>query len=228
MAAVLPETEVSVSLLRWAALRHSLGAREAGDLLRIATPSIPQLRARRIDSLLYLATGNDSAAQRVYDKVWALQRKAASALLQAASDAGVFTVVMKGSEVVNRYFGGRGVSFLNDIDLLVARDDIQAIKRVLYANGYAQHLFDSERQALLPRDIREIADIEVNHHELAPFNRLEPVELTADEAAFVREWAWHPIWPIGDRFFAVIEFDVHYAVAYDVEGDEFFPRCEQG
>jgi hypothetical protein len=158
--------------------------------------------------------------------VWALQRAAASQILHAASDEGVFTVVIKGSEVLNRYFQSRGLSFLNDIDILVAREDIQAIKRLLYANGYAQHLFNSERQALLPRDIREIADIEANHYELAPFNRLEPINLTEDEAAFVREWNWHPIWPIGDRYFAVMEFDVHYGVAFDVEGTEFFPRCE--
>src|SRR5689334_23113706 len=118
MAAVLPETEVSIPLLRWAALRDPLLAPEAEDLRRIGSPAIPRLRALRLDSLLYLATGNDAPAQRVYDKVWELQRRAASALLEAASNAGIFTVVIKGSEVVNRYFGGRGLSFLNDIDLL--------------------------------------------------------------------------------------------------------------
>lgn len=220
-----PALEVYLSVLSWAAHRRNPAPERRDELLRHGLPLIPQLRAKRIDSLLYLACARDDPAQRVYDKVWTIQRRAAHALLRELDASGVYTVVMKGAEIVERFFGGHGLTFLNDVDLLVARDDIQAIKRILYANGYAQHLFNRDRQALLPRDVREIAEIEAAHYELAPFNRLEEIELDDDEAAFVRAWDWHPVWAVGQRFFVVAEFDVHYAVAFDVPGEEFFPRC---
>lgn len=209
---------IAVGLLRWAGKRHDF------KLPPLDSASLLLLKERRIDSLYYLATASYSPLQSVYTKVWTKQSKALAELLDCLQSVDCETLVVKGAEFIERYYQGAGLSFLNDIDLLVRREHLEKVKRSMHGLGYRQAFFSREAQRLQDRDISDICRIESEHYELAPFCRLEKIELTADEVLIAKDWQSHPLWVVGDTAYAVVEFDFHHQLASDIESGRFFKK----
>jgi hypothetical protein len=216
--------EVALELLRWCAERRPL-TEERRQALLAAAHALPWLAGLEIDSLWYLALGRDGPDQQAYDRAWECQLAAMLPVVRDLEGAGVQTLVLKSAELVPSAYGPRALGFLVDADLLVPRGGLGEARRVLYAHGFRQAFFDSGTGRLVDRDVRDIAQIEGAHYELAPFCRTEELALAPAAADFVRRRSDHPVYVTGGRPVIVLEIDVHHAIASDVEPEPLLERA---
>lgn len=206
--------------LRLLAIRlrgQTLSPREAGSLLAEAQPHTLALRSLRIEGLLHLACGASPVVQRVYDRVWAAQRRGLVALLESCAASGVQPLVVKGAEITERYLGSRPIGIQQDVDILVQRPDSKAVERALADAGYRQARYDLHLDRLVDFSRREISAAERGHYELAEFARLETVALDGDEFTFVRRRNRRPIWATRGVGRLALFVDVHHALAADID-----------
>ena len=223
----------NVSLPTWGALALSL--LRASDyqtehtanpgLYERSAPSIDKLKSRRIDSLLYWKSASDVPEQRLYDRLWRLQRDTLTEIVSRSCAAGIEPIVFKGAEFLSSCFASRSVGMLYDVDLLIPRSRIEEMKVVAHGMGLRQGIFDRELRALAPRDVADIARLELSHYELAPFQHVVEVALPDDELAIATAWDQHPIYPLGNGKAAfVIEVDIHHQVALDIPSETLIAR----
>lgn len=197
----------------------------AGALWNVGQPHLPQLHHKQIDSLLFWDAGRNPPEQRVYDRVWALQRGALAEVQAALEAAGVPALTFKGGEYLEWLFGSRGLGILNDLDLLVPRPKIGEARFVLQSLGYRQATYDAKAMALVDLDPLEIARAEGKHYELLPLDKVHDVALENDERCFVERRGTHPCHVRDGGCHLVVRFDVHHQVAADIPSDEFFQRA---
>ncbi|UQE03632.1 nucleotidyltransferase family protein [Bradyrhizobium japonicum] len=200
--------------------RSSLGA------LDDYRPHLAKLKDKRIDSLAYLHFGANSAEQRLYDKLWNIQLNVLREVITRCTERGITPYVFKGVEFLLSCFESRSLGMLFDVDLLVARDDIEEVKAISHAVGLRQTIFSREKQVLVGRDVADIARLESNHYELAPFSQMFRLDLADDELEIARQWDQHPIYVTeGNEAIAVVEVDIHHRVALDIESEPLFARA---
>nr|WBO76199.1 nucleotidyltransferase family protein [Streptomyces sp. SBE_14.2] len=182
------------------------------------------LRSRNIDSLLALSSGTLDARQRAYDTVWRHQLRALLDVTEALTSRGVRTLTFKGGELLPRHFPGHSVGLMGDGDILVPREQIETAKAVLYGLGFRHAVFDPELGALRDRDLRDVAETELHHYELASFVRT--VEVTDPEVvAVARAHQAHPLYALPDRAVVLTAVDVHHNVALDADVTPLFERA---
>ncbi len=186
------------------------------------------LEQRQIDSLHHLAQVCTPAAQRLYDKRWAAQRRALDELLGALADEGVAPILFKGAELVARRYRDRAIGLLYDVDLLVRREELGTAERVLYRLGYAHGAYDPTTRRWLDGDALQIARIELTHYELFPFLRLEPLALDDEERAVAARYSGPPhrlFHVTDDHVFTVLGVDVHHALRDGLDSAPLFERA---
>jgi hypothetical protein len=188
-------------------------------------PHLTILRKRRIDSLLYLSCRIDTPAQQAYDRVWRAQRELLLAVVGELERRGVPTVIFKGAQFLERWYGGHSLGFLADVDLLVPRDAIGIAKQVLYQMDLRQAAIQPDTLDVVDLDVNVIAATEIDHYELAPFRRLQPIDLPGELLPFVREWQRHPLWLKNERPVLLQKVDVHHRVSEDVQSEALFARA---
>jgi hypothetical protein len=213
-----PAADTALRLLRGAVLGRPPDVAES-----VSAAHLDQLEAWGLDSLHFLAFEPDHPRQRLYDTLWALQAEACDALQAEAAAEGIECLVFKGAAHARRWFGAHALGAMTDIDLLVRRTDVVRIIPILYRNGYAPGVFEGGDYFL--RDVQEIGSHEAEHYELSPYNRPVVLELDAEAITAcqdIRRPALH-LAPAEAR--ARIEFDVHHAVASDVDSEGFFERA---
>lgn len=222
---------MSDSLSAWAALARDLLAltpdfsSSSLGQPRVLDEDILQLRRRRIDSLFYLVGDPNCARQRLYNRLWNLQSRVLKEITSSFERCGIPHLVFKGSEFIARYFENRSIGMLYDVDILIPRNHVGEAKRTLYSVGLRQAVFDTQLNRLVDRDVGEIARLEGNHYELAPFAWLETLSLDDDEFREAQSYNEFPIWCHEGKAFFVVEVDVHHGVAMDLTGEEFFGRA---
>jgi hypothetical protein len=93
----------------------------------------------RLELLAY-ATGASGPSRARRELVWEVRARrlalAAQAAVGIASDAGVRAAILKGLALGQRYWGDVLVRESSDVDLLVARDDVPAVRAAFAAHGY--------------------------------------------------------------------------------------------
>lgn len=225
MAGLDDWAQLAVRLLRaWSTVAP--GELPAPIAVATSPQTLAELERRQIDSLYYIPCEPDHPTQRVYDNVWAAQKSCLEELLQALEHACRQTpIILKGAEIVRTAFGGHGVHMMNDIDLFVRRDDLESVKRVAYTLGYVHGTVDPASGQYATRDIRDIAEVERTHYELAPFNKPCPLDLDAAELDAAHRLASHPIRVVDGQVVVIPEFDFHFQLAADVTGDDCVARA---
>ncbi len=191
---------------------------------------LAHLRRKRIDSLYYLASDPTCPRQLLYDRVWSIQRSALCELLRAFSaGAGGALVVLKGAERLESCFAPHAIGYMIDCDVLVRREALAEAQAALYSQGYRPLIFDEEAGEHRPRDVADLANIEATHYQLAPLVRVSRMRLDGPDRAIAAERGRDPLRcsPEGDAVVAV-RFDVHHALAADVDAQEFLERSVPG
>jgi len=185
------------------------------------------LLRRRIDALL-----DGNPLQSLYNRLWQAQRAALVEALTALEQAGVEAIVFKGAEFHTRYFDGRALGGMTDVDVLVRRGRAEAARRTLFELGYRHGFQDPEAGGARWWSEAEVWRQEAGHYELAQLLRVQPVEVSAEEAALVAGNGVHlPAWPEagGDGAWSIgVGIDVHEAVAANVGGERFFAGAAPG
>jgi hypothetical protein len=213
--------ELAVQLLAWAVRPACRVERRRDD----EQERLPMLRERGIDSLWVFAHGVDDATQRVYDKVWREQLRLAAEFDAAMRSERIACLALKGLPLAARWFGGRALGCMGDIDVLVPREDVLRTIPVLYALGLRPRYFDVDTGRMKDRDVAEIAAAEARHYELVAYNRCVPLELDDEELAAARSLKRNSLRMIDGQPVAIVELDVHHGVASDLEPGEFFERA---
>ncbi|WP_198023133.1 nucleotidyltransferase family protein [Mesorhizobium sp. LSHC414A00] len=195
------------------------------DLYAVEDETLRFLRSRQIDSLYILAAGQVDSWQRAYDMAWSLQRAALIEIVGSLVQAGVRTLVFKGIELQERFLQGHSLAILGDLDILIQRSDVESAKAVLYALGFRHAFFKDESAGIVSRDIREVAQVELTHYELAPFVKLVPLEPEPWLIEVARGYNRNPLHLLNGQPVLVIEVDIHHNVASDAEPEMFFDRA---
>ena len=214
-------SELAIELLAWAVRPACAVERRADD----EPLRLPMLRERGIDSLWVFAHGVDDPVQRVYDKVWREQLRLAAEFDAAMRSERIPCLALKGLPLAARWFGGRALGCMGDIDVLVPREDILRTIAVLYALGLRPRYFDADAGRMRDRDIAEMAAAEARHYELVAYNRCVALELDDEELAAARSLKRNSLRMIDGRPVAIVELDVHHGVASDLDSGEFFERA---
>jgi hypothetical protein len=184
----------------------------------VEDPAYGWLVERRIDALLA-----SNPLQPLYDRVWACQREALAEAVAGLEGSGIEALVFKGADVHMRCFGDRALGGLADVDVLVRGDAVEAAREVLLALGYRHGRFDPGTRRMEWIGLDRAQALERGHHELVPLMRVEPVEVTPDEAALFSRWRPRvPIWRDAATWSVWIAVDVHHGVAVNVPGERFF------
>jgi hypothetical protein len=113
---------------------------------------------------------------------------------------------------------------LFDVDLLIDRAIIERAKIALHSIGLRQGRVNRTDGVLLDRDVADIARLEINHYELAPFLSLQELSLSADEENLAMQDSEHPLLCVNGRVYVVVEIDIHHQVAADVETEPLMRR----
>lgn len=198
------------------------GAPPALDKVVVAS-ELDGLEAAGLDSLYFLAFDDSHPRQLLFDAVWARQRAACEEVQAAASAAGIECLLFKGAAHLDRWFGGRALGCMTDVDLLVRRSDAVRIIPILYSLGYQPGYLENGR--LLLRDVQEIGAHEAEHYELVPYNRLEAVPLS-EEVVGACQSVRRPALSVAPTAITMrVELDVHHGVASDVDANGLFTRA---
>jgi hypothetical protein len=219
--------KAALRLLAWSAARTQLGQRDRAELKRIVPAHLEALRERGLDSLFYLSSYPNAVEQRVYDKVWRVQREALTALLGALEHEGVLGIVFKGAQAFESHYRSRAVGLMSDCDVLVPRADVVTTQAVLFRQGYRPAVFSGKEGRLIDRDIAEIGQIEHSHYELPPFSSSVRIVLEDDELEIARRRQRDPLWVIDNQAVVVVEFDVHHALATDIDGESLRSNAQR-
>jgi hypothetical protein len=186
-----------------------------------------RLRAMKIDGLLWAVDKRAAALQRGYVRIEAMQQASAAQAVQALLAHEVTPLAFKGVDLTPRYFADGSPSAMNDVDLLVRRDEIGRARTALLGLGFRQAYFDETRGALVDADIADIAEVERVHYELYPFRRILPIDFESGIAAELRTSpAKQPLLfdDDGGAWF-IDEIDLHHSVALDVDPQPLFARA---
>ncbi len=185
---------------------------------------INALKQKKIDSLYYLHYDPENQQQLLYQTVWDIQKKYLEQVLTALTAAGIEVIVFKGAEFINRYYDNNPLSFVNDVDLLIRKDQVSAAQRVFYESGFYHGIIDDETLDYKLLDISDIASVILGHYELPPLNKPIEMKLSRQQQKLLEGLENHPIWSAGGRHIVFPEFDVHYQVSTDIVSDELFTR----
>lgn len=207
----------ALELLAWSARRPQLDEKDISRLTAASRPHLTTLKEKKLDSLFYLSCAVESADQNIYDKVWSVQRETIIDFCRCMADEGVEFYLFKGGECSARWYGLRSLGIFNDVDVLVARQDIGKVKALLYQNGFRQALFDPERGALVDRDVADVALAESNHYEIVAFSKLVAADILAEDLSRAPAPVASPLVLVGDRPMVIVDLDVHHGVATDVD-----------
>jgi hypothetical protein len=181
------------------------------------------LAERNIESLLYRDGSNAPHRQTVCNTLWAAQRRGLAEIVAELAVEGIEPIVFKGAAFHTQFYGSHAIGQMNDLDLLVSPDVLDASRRCLSRLGYRQAVFDAERTELVPLSSDALRD-EGDHYELYPFMLLEPLDLEPEDGENCR----YPVVEVNGCLHAVIEIDLHHGVATNIAGDEFFVRATKG
>lgn len=215
---------VIIPLISWSPNFSSAPASLLKAVASLSDDQLAILRRRRIDSIVDFALERQTPKQRLYQRLWDFQKDCLEAAIGALRCSGVDFLVFKGGEFVERYFASRPIGMLYDVDLLIHRKEVGETKRALFRAGFRQGVFQKEKSAFLDRDVSEVAQLELNHYELAPFAACKEIDLPDDEFSIAEAYNEFPIWTVGRKAFFVTEVDVHHGVSMDIAGSEFFKR----
>lgn len=219
------QADIALDLLRWSATQMPLSQHQCAHLLERGTPALDWLQSRNIDSLFYFATGASHVSQNMYDRVFEVQYRALLDLIPHFQRRGCKALVFKGVEHLAARYNKRSIGWLCDIDILVPRPDLETVKSVLYQHGYCQSYFDRLRGTLVSRDVQDIATIESQHYELAPFCRLVEIEVDDAEREFVATTSEHSVHAVGSRVVVQVDIDVHFQLASDYDSPILWSRA---
>ena len=114
---------------------------------------------------------------------------------------------------------------VGDVDLLIPRTGIETAEAVLYGLGFRHRYFDESSGTLRDRDIRNVAEIELHHYELAPFTKLIELQPDPPLAELAKRHNDNPLFMAGARPIVVVEISLHHNVAADLEPEMFFDRA---
>lgn len=177
------------------------------------------LQDRQIDSLLHHRQEQVPEQQVRYDFVLATQRRWWVDALAALAAADVRTIVFKGAEFLERLFAPRALGITHDIDLLVGRSQLDEALEVLLALGFRQHVVRHDG-TLRSRSAEELKGYYSRHYELAPLLLLHPIG---------DSWSGQVAWPmveINGEVNLAVYADLHFGVATNVSGEQFFERAQ--
>jgi hypothetical protein len=163
-------------LLRWCRDRDGSPA-----LASDACTHLAALQAREIDGLLHLALRKEHPLQAACDRLFAVQRAALCEVAEELARRRVEPVVLYDAEAIARFFDGRGVGVLPELELLVPRTAAGAVKQSLHRLAFRQARLDGETAALVELDVAELATAELPGIALAPFRRRERIAIAAGE-----------------------------------------------
>ncbi len=183
------------------------------------------LRERKVDSLFFLKNGIQSPYQRVYDRLWSVQRQYFEQVIAEFNARDIPLIVFKGAEMVEGYFNSRSIGILCDVDFLVERSAIEETKALLHNLGFRQAEYSQKMQKLTAIDVMDVAEVESQHYELIPFCKLHRPTLKPDEAQIARRYDDPPIFGKGGPVAFIIELDIHHQVAGDIPSEQFFKRA---
>jgi hypothetical protein len=218
--------EVAVELLRLlvnedGAVPESLRAR-AADVL-------PSLVHRNISTLYYIAFDPHNPAQRMCDRLWAVQRRLAHDAVAALISRGIPALVFKGVDFLARHFGPHRLLNIGDVDVIVPHQTLGDALLVLQDLGYDNRRFGYSVNKWSDDDPFIVADWEATHdHELWPLSYSEPINLSDEESELCRE-----IKPRGIAFAergpeCHFKIDLHFNVGPDFRIENAIARAIPG
>lgn len=194
---------------------------------RIITPEAERWLARRqIDSLLYIYRKTVCPPQRVYDRLWSIQRSALQEVVELLDGDGVPAIVFKGAEFLAGGYEPHSIGAMVDVDILVPRASIIKTKGLLTALGFRQASYDyssNEFRDMLPSGVEQQ---ERNHYELVPFSKVCDVAIEDEEVEWSsRRDSSSPLFFAGDSWRAIVSVDVHHGVAANIGGEYFLENA---
>lgn len=197
----------------------------SSEVTRRCLRHLGYLAEKKLDSLYYLASDEAHPRQRLYQRIWSVQREGLGEVLRELERSRVPVAVFKGAEFVAGYFRDQAIACANDVDLLVPRDDLARVKRILFALSYCQGDFDPSTMTVRDADIVEVAALEARHYELYPFKKFIDIEAPADELQIVGDLGGRVAWRVGEKCRVLVEVDVHFRVAIDIPAEPFFEHA---
>lgn len=217
----------ALDLLRWAATRNATARTRARSLVSDAATML-FLHSREIDSLAYIASGEPGGWQAACDALFRIQQAALREILEAFQRGDIRALTFKGCELVSRHFAGHSLGLIADLDILIPREQVEDARRVMYGAGFCHGVFDAQAGLLRNRDIADVAGMELNHYELAPFMRVVEMEPTPASIELAQADDSHPLYLVEGKPVAVIEVDLHHNVALDADAEMLFRRAVPG
>lgn len=201
-----------------------------GAMLGPLPPLAPWLAVPLVDtstdSLYYLAGGQiDCGLQPIYQRMADRQAAFTAEIVGVLASSGIVPLVVKGSELRARLFGGRGLSNSTDVDLLVAADAVEPARRALLSHGLAHADLDVTSGCLIHRTTAEVAAHEQRHYELYPLCRVAEFPVTPEEAAIAGEADLEPLFVRGGHGRMLEVIDLHRTLFVNVEAATVISRA---
>ncbi|WP_171907361.1 nucleotidyltransferase family protein [Burkholderia plantarii] len=181
------------------------------------TPHLSKLTRLRIDGLYYLASGDISCQQTIYDKIWSIQRAHLVDFIKKMAETGVLCWTFKGAEIAERWYSSRPIGVFSDVDIIVERKNLGVVKSMLFSEGFRQSIFDFERESLVDDDVLELGAIESRHYELGKFCKLVKIDVDLESLRYMYGSRTYPLVRVGGEVFLCLAFDVHHGVANDID-----------
>lgn len=199
------------------------------SLRRHAKEALPDLELRRLDRLYYFACEPEHPLQRIYNRIWAAQRRMFREAVEALMQRGIPALVFKGVEFMSRHFGSRCMHGVGDADVLVPREALGDAVVVLQDLGYDHRTFDYDIQKWYTRDPLDVAQFNAtNPVEISELNRALPLSLTDQEIELCRQLKLRCVVFPESAPQCSVAVDLHYNVGRHFQIDHLVQRAVPG
>ena len=182
---------------------------------------LPELRARKIDSLHYRLFDDQNPMQQHYRAVWQVQREAFARVSEQFAAAGIAHLVFKGAALTSALLDDEPLGMMGDADFLVEESALMQAHDILRDAGFAGGLVDVRTGQLVPRPPGQLP---AHEFELHPMLMMVEYPLGIDDSV-LPEVLRGPLWRVeGGGFVVSVEIDLHFGLAIDIEGEDFLAR----
>lgn len=148
---------------------------------------------------------------QIADEYFLLLKKAWNEINIALRENSIDSLVCKGFHLLNTVYKKKSKYIINDIDILVKRNQLAIVKEVIKNIGYSQNILNTSESIITFIENDVISEFENIHYELFPFTKVIEAPQFDPYIDFIRKYLnEHPFIIENNKIYVAIELDIHH------------------
>lgn len=155
------------------------------------------------------------------DECFSLLKNIWSEVSFVLEEAKICPIVCKGFHLLNTVYNEKSKYLINDIDILIKKDQSTIVKKIMNNIGYSQNILNTNESTIIFVENFTISEFEKKHYELFPFTKIIEVPQLKSYIDFIEKYLkGHPFIIENDKIYFAIEFDIHHNLSHGIDVED--------